>query len=131
VQLPHLGGDFFVEVPAGADAYVLSRVIHDWSDADAGAILRTVRRAIPGGGTLLLVEAVLPERAADDPAAVRMDVHMLTLLGGQERTADEFATLLDATGFRLDRVLPTGPGSGVHVLVARPVGTAPSRPPEG
>jgi O-methyltransferase domain/Dimerisation domain len=124
-QVPHVGGDFFAEVPAGADAYVLSRVIHDWSDADAVAILRTVRRAIPDTGTLLLVEAVLPERAADDPAAVRMDVHMLTLLHGQERTADEFAALLDAARFRLDRVLPTGPASGVHVLVARPaVGTA-------
>jgi hypothetical protein len=119
---PAVGGDFFVEVPAGADAYVLSRVIHDWSDDDAIAILRTVRRAIPENGTLLLVEAVLPERAADDPAAVRMDVHMLTLLGGQERTADEFAALLAASGFRLDRVLPTGPKSGVHILVARPAG---------
>jgi hypothetical protein len=130
-QLPHLAGDFFHEVPAGADAYVLSRVIHDWSDADAGVILRTVRRAIPERGRLLLVEAVLPERAADDPAAVRMDMHVLTLLGGQERTADEFAALLDTAGFRLDRILPTGPGSGVHVLVARPVGTAPSRHPDG
>jgi hypothetical protein len=122
-EQPHVGGDFFVEVPAGADAYVLSRVIHDWSDDDAGAILRTVRRAIPDTGALLLVEAVLPDRAVDDPAAVRMDVHMLTLLHGQERTADEFAALLDAAGFGLDRVLPTGPASGVHVLVARPVGS--------
>lgn len=121
-QLPHVGGDFFTEVPAGADAYVLSRVIHDWSDTEAGAILQTVRRAIRDGGTLLLVEAVLPERAADDPAAVRMDLHMLTLLRGQERTADEFATLLATAGFRLDRVLATGPRSGVHVLVARPIG---------
>jgi hypothetical protein len=121
-ELPAVGGDFFAEVPAGADAYVLSRVIHDWSDHDALAILRTVRRAIPENGTLLLVEAVLPERAADDPAAVRMDVHMLTLLGGQERTAEEFAALLATSGFRLDKVLPTGPKSGVQVLVARPVG---------
>lgn len=120
-QLPAVGGDFFSDVPAGADAYVLSRVIHDWSDHEAVAILRTVRSAIPDTGTLLLVEAVLPERAADDPAAIRMDVHMLTLLGGQERTADEFTALLDVAGFRLDRVLPTGPRSGVHVLVARPV----------
>jgi hypothetical protein len=120
-QLPAVGGDFFADVPAGADAYVLSRVIHDWSDEEAVAILRTVRRAIPDTGTLLLVEAVLPERAADDPAAIRMDVHMLTLLGGQERTADEFTALLGVAGFRLDRVLPTGPRSGVHVLVARPV----------
>jgi hypothetical protein len=118
-QLPAVGGDFFAEVPAGADAYVLSRVIHDWSDADAVAILRTCRRAMPDGSTLLLVEAVQPERAVDDPAAVRMDVHMLTLLGGQERTADEYAALLADAGFRLDRVI--GTAAGVHVLEARPV----------
>ena len=99
---------------------MLSRVVHDWSDADAVAILRTVRRAMPDDGTLLLVEAVLRARAADDPAAVRMDVHMLTLLGGQERTVDEYAELLTAAGFRLDRAVPAGPGSGVHVLEARP-----------
>lgn len=122
-QLPSVGGDFFAEVPAGADAYVLSRVVHDWSDADAVAILQTVRRAVPDRGTLLLVEAVLPERAADDPAAVRMDLHVLTLLHGQERTAEEFAVLLAAAGFQLDRVLATGEASGVHVLVARPVET--------
>jgi O-methyltransferase domain/Dimerisation domain len=117
-RLPAVGGDFFEEVPSGADAYVLSRVIHNWSDADAVAILRTCRRAIPDEGTLLLVEMVLPERAVDDPAAVRMDVHMLALLGGQERTADEFAGLLAAAGFRLDRVV--GTTAGVHVLEARP-----------
>lgn len=122
-RLPAVGGDFFAEVPAGADAYVLSRVIHDWSDAEALAILRTVHRAVPERGTLLLVEALLPDRAADDPAAVRMDLHMLTLLRGQERTADEFAALLAAAGFRLDRVLATGPASGVHVLVTRPAET--------
>ncbi len=119
--LPAVGGDFFTEVPAGAQAYLLSRVLHDWSDAEAGAILATVRRAMPDGGTLLLVEAVLPERAADDPAAVLMDLHMLTLLRGQERTADEFGALLDAAGFRLDRVVAADPASGVHVLEARPV----------
>ena len=67
----------------------------------------------------LLVEAVQPERAVDDPAAVRMDVHMLTLLGGHERTAAEFTALLAEAGFRLDRVI--GTAAGVHVLEARPV----------
>jgi hypothetical protein len=118
-RLPAVGGDFFVEVPGGAQAYLLSRVIHDWADAQALAILRTVRRAVPDEGTLVLVEAVLPERAVDDPAAVRMDLHVLTLLGGHERTADELAGLLAAAGFRLDRVVATE--AGVHVLEARPV----------
>lgn len=115
--LPALGGDFFTAVPDGADAYLLSRVIHDWPDADAVTVLRSCRRAMLGSATLLLVEAVLPERAADDPEAIRMDLHMLALLRGRERTAAEFAELLAHAGFTLARVLPTA--AGVSVLEAR------------
>jgi O-methyltransferase domain/Dimerisation domain len=118
-RLPAVGGDFFTELPAGADAYLLSRVIHNWSDGDAIAILRTCRRATRDDSTLLLVEAVLPERAADEPAAIRMDVHMLALLGGQERTAREFGALLASAGFRLTGSVATR--AGVHVLEARPI----------
>jgi hypothetical protein len=129
--LPAVGGDFFTEVTAGVDAYLLSRVIHDWSDQDAVAILASCRRAMPRHGVLLLVEAVLPERAAADPAAVRMDLHMLTLLGGRERTAAEFEGLLAAAGLRLSRVVPAEPAGGVSVLEAhhqdRPV-SAPRTP---
>jgi hypothetical protein len=120
-QVPAIGGDFFAQVPAGADAYVLSRVIHDWADAEAIAILRSCRRAMSDESTLLLVEAVLPQRAVDDPAAVTMDLHMLTLLRGQERTADEYVALLRVARFRLDRVVATDPPVGVHILEARPV----------
>jgi hypothetical protein len=119
LAVPAVGGDFFVDVPAGAEAYLLSRVIHDWDDDEALAILRTCRRAMPATATLLLVEALLPERAADDPAAVRMDLHMLTLLHGRERTRAEFAALLEAAGLRLTGVAATP--AGVHVLQARPV----------
>lgn len=118
-DLPAVGGDFFTDVPAGADAYLLSRVVHDWDDDAAVALLRTCRRALRPDAVLLVVEALLPERAADDPAAIRMDLHMLTLLGGRERTRDEHAALLAAAGLRLDRVLPAGP---VHVLETRPAG---------
>ena len=114
--LPAVGGDFFTAVPDGADAYLLSRVLHDWADPDALAVLRTCHRAMPPSATLLLVEAVLPERAVDDPEAIRMDLHMLTLLRGRERTAAEFATLLAEAGFALRRVLPTT--AGVAVLEA-------------
>lgn len=116
-SLPAVGGDFFTAVPDGADAYLLSRVIHDWDDTEAAAILRTCRRAMPAGGTLLLVEAVLPRRAADDPAAIRMDLHMLALLRGRERTEDEYAALLDLAGLALTRSVPTG--TGVRILEAR------------
>jgi hypothetical protein len=118
--LPAVGGDFFTEVPAGADAYLLSRVIHDWDDHAAVAILRTCRHAMPDTATLLLVEALLPEHAADDPAAVRMDLHMLALLGGRERSRAEYAALLDAAGLQLIAVVAAG-DSGVHVLEARPL----------
>ncbi|MGY1743307.1 MULTISPECIES: methyltransferase [unclassified Blastococcus] len=117
-DLPAVGGDFFARVPAGADAYLLSRVLHDWDDADAGRILAVTRAGMRPDSRLLVVEAVVPDRAADDPAAVRMDLHMLVLLHGRERTAAEFAALLGAAGLELTADVPTP--AGVHVLEARP-----------
>ncbi|MGY1772352.1 methyltransferase [Blastococcus sp. SYSU D00813] len=117
-DLPAVGGDFFAQVPAGADAYLLSRVLHDWDDADALGVLRSCRAAMRPDSLLLVVEAVVPERAVDDPAAVRMDLHMLVLLHGRERTAAEYGALLDAAGLRLTADVPTA--AGVHVLEARP-----------
>lgn len=116
-DLPAVGGDFFGQVPAGADAYLLSRVLHDWDDADAVRVLWSCRTAMRPDSVLLVVEAVLPERAVDDPAVVRMDLHMLVLLHGRERTAAEYGALLDAAGLRLTADVPTG--AGVHVLEAR------------
>jgi len=112
-----VAGDFFDAVPAGADAYLLSRVLHDWDDHDALRLLRTCRAAMRPDSVLAVVEAVLPERAVDDPAAVRMDLHMLVLLKGRERTAAEYAALLDAADLRLTGDVATR--AGVHVLEAR------------
>jgi SAM-dependent methyltransferase len=75
-----VAGDFFGDLPAGADAYLLSRVLHDWADDDARRILAACRSAMSPGGRLLIVEALLPERAADQPAVIRLDLHMLVLL---------------------------------------------------
>lgn len=100
----------------GADAIVLSRVIHDWGDEEALRILETCRRALSAGDRLLLVEATLPERAADDPAAIRMDLHMLLLLPGRERTEAEYRVLLELSGFRWQSTVPTS--AGVAVLEA-------------
>lgn len=118
--MPAVGGDFFVEVPPGADCYLLSRVVHDWDDNDAVAILRTCRRAMPDSAALLLVEALLPERAVDSPAAIRMDLHMLALVPGRERTEAEFAALLRAADLALTGTTTADPRSGLHVLTARP-----------
>jgi hypothetical protein len=116
-DLPAVGGDFFTAVPTGADAYLLSRVLHDWDDAAALRILRTCRAAMRPDSVLLVVEMVLPDHAVDDPAAVRFDLHMLALLGGLERTAEDFAVLLGAAGLRVGADIPTP--AGVHVLEAR------------
>ena len=113
-----VAADFFTSVPAGGDAYVLSRVIHDWDDAAAIQILTRCREAMPDGATLLLVEAVLPRRAREQPGAVHMDLHMLTLLHGRERTVREFQAVLAAAGLELRRVVPALPAAGLWVLEA-------------
>lgn len=119
-DLPSVAGDFFVSVPAGADAYLLSRVLHDWDDDRAVAILRTCRAAMPADGTLLIVESVLPQLAAQQPAAVRMDLHMLLLLHGRERTEAEYAALLGQAGLALTATIAADRTTGLYVLEARP-----------
>ena len=114
-------GDFFVAVPPGGDAYLLSRVIHDWNDDEAIRILARCREAMEDRSTLLLVEAILPERAQDQPSAIRMDLHMLALLHGQERTVTEYERLLGAAGLRLVRDVPTRSPAGLGVIEAVPV----------
>jgi hypothetical protein len=100
------GGDFFETAPRGADAYMLGHIIHDWDDAGAGRILDNLRRAMSAGSKLLLVEYVLPE--GDGPSFGKwLDVHMMVLLGGRERTRAEYRTLLADHGFQLTRVVPT------------------------
>ena len=111
-------GDFFESVPAGADAYVLSRVLHDWNDEDALRILGVCRAAMGEGARLLVVDAILPERAVDQPFAIRMDVHMLLLLGARERTEAEFSELLARAGFALSRVVSTGSPAGLGIIEA-------------
>jgi hypothetical protein len=104
------GGDFFQEVPAGGDAYILKSVIHDWDDAPALAILRNIHRAMPPHGKLLLVEMAIPEMADPAPAtqiAARSDLNMLVNLGGRERTETEFRALFEQAGFQLTRIIPT------------------------
>jgi SAM-dependent methyltransferase len=115
-----VAGDFFVGVPPGADAYVLSRVLHDWPDADAARILETCRRAMRPDGRVLVVDAVLPRRAVDKPAAIRMDIHMLLLLGARERTEAEFRDLAASAGFVVDDVTLTASPAGLGVVEMRP-----------
>jgi SAM-dependent methyltransferase len=101
-----VAGDFFEAVPEGADAYVLKKVLHDWSDDDAVRILANCGRAIVPGGRVLVVETLVPAGNAPDPIKV-MDVNMLVVTGGRERTADEFAALFGRAGLKAGRVVPT------------------------
>ena len=102
-----IGGDFFASVPSGADAYLLKSIIHDWDDEQAVAILRTCRSALGAGAKLLLVERIIRPGNTPDPTKF-MDVLMLVMAGGRERTTDDFERLYAAAGFRLTHVVPTG-----------------------
>ena len=101
-----VSGDFFNSVPAGGDAYVLRWIIHDWDDDRALKILRNCRAAMRDTARLLLVENIIPPGDEPHPGKVS-DFVMLTALGGQERTAEEYTQLLDRAGFRLNRVVST------------------------
>ncbi|HSR83664.1 MAG TPA: methyltransferase [Streptosporangiaceae bacterium] len=113
--------DFFASVPEGGDAYVLSRILHDWPDPEAMSILTTCRRAMGPDARLYILEDVVPsaeEMSAAQRAAVAMkDLNMLVLVGGQERTAREYEGLLASSGFADVRILGDAP---LNVIEARP-----------
>jgi hypothetical protein len=99
-------GDFFESVPSGAETYFLRHIIHDWDDEKALWILENVRRAMGEEGRVLVVESVIPP--GNDPCFGKLlDLTMLVIPGGQERTEDEYRTLFGKAGFRLSRIVPT------------------------
>ncbi len=106
-------GDFFDRVPDGADIFVLKSIIHDWDDEHALAILKNCHRSLGEHGRLLLVERLLPARAEDDPDAIWVDLQMLALTGGRERSEAEYRSLLAAAGFTMSRVIPTATGFSI------------------
>jgi hypothetical protein len=100
-----VGGDFFEAVP-GADIYVLSSVLHDWNDEENRRILASIATAATPGARLLVIEGVVP--AGDEPHPTKaIDLTMLGMTTGMERTEQEFRELLDSAGFTLDRIVPT------------------------
>lgn len=119
----YLGGDiewrtsmepcnFFEQIPAGCRAYLMKSVIHDWDDEQARIILANCRKAIPEDGVLLLVEwDLLGENVPSNGKFI--DVVMLVLTGGRERSVDEYRELLASAGFRLNKVYPTAAQFGV------------------
>lgn len=102
-------GSFFEAVPSGADLYLLKSIVHDWDDDRARAILQTCGRAMQSGSRLVLLERKLPERIENPDQAfttVMGDVHMMVVLGGKERTANEYRNLLSQAGLRMTREIP-------------------------
>jgi hypothetical protein len=99
-------GNFFEAVPAGADTYLLSLVIHDWDDERAGKILENICKAAKPGATILALEPVMP--AGDEPHMSKMlDLTMLAMTGGLERTEDEHRQLFERAGLTFQRIIPT------------------------
>jgi hypothetical protein len=112
-------GDFFTEVPAGADAYVIKSVIHDWDDEQTVAIYRTVRAAMAPHSVLITIEPVLPEQAGpEDTAGVMSDLNMLVLTEGRERTEREFRALHETAGLTVTELV--GPLAGYRLIVGAP-----------
>jgi hypothetical protein len=113
-----VAGDFFEAVPAGGDVYLLSMILHDWTDQDAARLLGVIRRSIPDTGRLLIIDAVLPPGDAPHFGKL-LDLTMMAMLTGHERGEDEFAALLDGAGFRLVEVAQTA--APTSLIEARPV----------
>ena len=116
-----IGGDFFAAVPAGGpenSIYAMRWVIHDWDDEPAIKILKNIRRVIPDSGKLLLCETVVPE-TGEPHFSKFMDLIMLMMTGGRERTAEEYGALMEKAGFKLNRLLPTQ--SFMSIVEAVPV----------
>ena len=113
-----VGGSFFESVPNGGDAYILKSILHDWYDAEATRILKTVRAATRGAAVLLVIERVLDPPNQGLPGKLS-DLNMLVNPGGTERTRAEWESLLATGPFRLREVRPT---RGTYsVLVSTPV----------
>jgi O-methyltransferase domain len=112
------GGDFFKDALPKCDAYILMEVIHDWPDKEAVTILRAVRQAAPPGATLFLIEAIVPEGPEPDWSKI-LDIHMLTLLGGKQRTLKEYKALLGQANFGLKEAIDTGTGISIIEALAR------------
>jgi hypothetical protein len=100
-------GSFFDSVPHGGDAYLLSRVLHDWNDDRAQAILHNTRRAMPQGATLFVIERILDTERPSLESTLA-DLSMMVMNGGRERTRDEFAGMLRSAGFKITGIAETG-----------------------
>ena len=120
-RVQRIGGELLAAIPVEADLYLMNGVLQQWGDAEARAILSNCRKAKPEGARLAIIERLLPEHAADDPATIMLDLHMMTITGGRARNLAEIETLLSEAGLTLTKVTLTT--AGLAIIEA---GTAPS-----
>lgn len=110
-------GSFFESIPSDADGYVLKHVLHDWNDSDSMRILTNCRKAMKNDSKLLVIEAVIPEGNVPHPGKF-MDINMMAMTGGKERTLKEFATLFDQAGLKLHSVTATNSALSIMEVVS-------------
>ena len=104
-RVEKVGGNFFETIPSGPDLYLLKHILHDWTDDQCAEILKNLARAMKPGATLLICEMLLAEPPHFSPAAM-MDLNMMVMTGGRERTASQYERLLQGAGLKVSRVLP-------------------------
>jgi hypothetical protein len=117
-RLRLVAGDFFADALPAADLYVLMDLLHDWRDEDAARILAALRRAAPRDAHVLIIETLVAETPGPHFSKT-LDILMLALTGGRERTPAEYGRLLESAGFRLERVLPTAAQYSIVEAVVR------------
>ena len=109
-------GNFFTDPLPSCDCYLVKQVLHDWSDGDAAKILRAIHQGAPREATVLVLESIIPDGPSPSWERI-LDMHMLAIHAARERTRQEYADLLAATGFRLMREIDTR--AGLWILEAR------------
>lgn len=106
-RIEKIGGNFFEEIPVEADIYLLKFIIHDWNDAQSETILKNLAKSAKSGAKVLLVESVVEEDDNTPSMSKIMDLNMLSMTTGKERTENEYAELFGKTGFKLIKIIPT------------------------
>jgi hypothetical protein len=117
-RIERVGGDFFKDVPVQANAYVMRWVLHDWSDEESVVLLKNVRSVTVPEARPMVVESVIPETPEFDMGKW-MDVNMMMMATGRERTAAEFRDLFERAGFALEQIVPTS--SPLSIVIGKPI----------
>jgi len=116
-KLTVIGGNFFTDAMPKADAYLLMNIIHDWADAESNKILSGIRQTMPQHARVLIIETVVPH-TPEPHLSKELDIVMMALPGGKERTKEEYADLVAKSGLRLKRVVDTKSPYSILEMVA-------------